>query len=58
MGCFLFRGYDHRVPNRVLRGEFYAEVTYECRRGYDFESEEANNKLFCSDGEWIGERPR
>ena len=67
---FLYRGYDHRVPNPAMPGEFHAEVSYKCKSGYDFEFVERNtasgekrrliekyNKLYCSEGRWEGRVP-
>ena len=62
---FIFRGYDHRVPNPAMPGEFYAEVSYICASGFDFDNDERNeknsgekfNKLFCSEGRWEGRVP-
>ena len=60
------RGYDHRVPNPAMPGEFYAEVSYRCADGFDFEnmersvnsrSDEKFNKLYCSEGRWEGRIP-
>ncbi len=50
------RGYDHRVPNKILPGEFYAEALYECDKGFDFEPPSLRT-MYCSEGEWIGRRP-
>ena len=49
-------GYDHRVANPALPGEFYGEVKYRCLEGRSMVTEAAD-KLYCSEGEWIGRRP-
>ena len=53
-------GYDHRVPNRILPGEFYAEALYECDAGFGFgpSSTAAPRAMYCSEGEWVGRRPQ
>ena len=61
------RGYDHRVPNPAMPGEFYAEVSYRCANGFDFDTIERSpngnqqkdkfNKLYCSEGRWEGRIP-
>ena len=63
--CVISRGYDHRVPNPAMPGEFYAEVSYICAPGFDFDNDERNvknggekfNKLYCSEGRWEGRVP-
>ena len=53
------RGYDHRVPNRILPGEFYAEAAYACDAGFGFEAAaNAPRAMYCSEGEWVGRRPK
>ena len=45
-----------------MPGEFYAEVSYICAPGFDFDNDERNvkdkgekfNKLYCSEGRWEG----
>ena len=49
------RGYDYRVRNPAMPGEFYAEVTYRCQQGHFFDS--AAEKLYCSENKWIGRMP-
>lgn len=51
-----FRGYDHRVANRVLDGEFFAEALYECLPGFQFSPSDLRT-LYCAEGEWTGRRP-
>ncbi len=50
------RGYDHRVPNRAMPGQFYAEALYVCHKGFEFDPPETRI-LFCSEGEWVGRTP-
>ncbi|TRY63359.1 hypothetical protein TCAL_10815 [Tigriopus californicus] len=50
------RGYDHRVENVASPGKFYAEASYKCDKGYEFE-DPALSKLYCSENDWIGKRP-
>ena len=55
------RGYDHRVPNRILPGEFYAEALYACDAGFGFgpsAAAAAPRTMYCSEGEWVGRRPQ
>ena len=52
------RGYDHHVPNRILPGEFYAEAAYSCDPGFGFEAANAPRAMYCSEGEWVGRRPK
>ena len=49
-----------------MPGEFYAEVSYICADGFDFDKDERNdggesgekfNKLYCSEGRWEGRVP-
>ena len=48
-----------------MPGEFYAEVSYICAPGFDFDNDERNvkdkgekfNKLYCSEGRWEGRVP-
>ena len=48
-----------------MPGEFYAEVSYICASGFDFDNDERNeknkgekfNKLYCSEGRWEGRVP-
>ena len=49
-----------------MPGEFYAEVSYRCANGFDFDniervanskSSEKFNKLYCSEGRWEGRIP-
>eukprot|EP00095_Tigriopus_kingsejongensis_P006042 maker-scaffold651_size119386-snap-gene-0.25 protein:Tk06042 transcript:maker-scaffold651_size119386-snap-gene-0.25-mRNA-1 annotation:"hypothetical protein DAPPUDRAFT_303147" len=50
------RGYDHRVENAALPGDFYAEVLYECEEGHELANPEIK-RLYCSENDWIGKRP-
>ena len=54
---FIFRGYDHQIANQALPGELYAEVLYQCDAGFKL-SEDKVDRLFCSEGDWIGRRPK
>ena len=49
-----------------MPGEFYAEVSYICADGFDFDKDERSdneesgekfNKLYCSEGRWEGRIP-
>ncbi len=52
-----FRGYNHEPHHKTLSGRTYAEVSYECDKGYKL-ADVRHNRLFCSAGEWIGHRPK